>query len=414
MGRPLFVSLRVGSVLVLGFAIACGARTPLGADQGSASADGGIVDGAVGLSCTPDASATPRAPCTSWKLVGADQVIAPPPGTGAALGLSTPIVSGCGVVTGWYTSTGRDPPFTVTWSTRSIAFDGTPGTDVFSHPALTTQTMYATVMSLAANGASAAGLIADAMGCRFVPLDANGGDAGQVVVLGTLGCGAIAADGDGFSYLTPSAQSATPATLNRVNARGAARSSTALAMPAGRALWDRLVLDDGSFLVNSFREDTATGNYTDWLQHFDAQGAALASENVVINANTAPVLLAPSATGLLAAWDRSAVNVVSLDRDGRENGLVQLVSTTAALYGTLLVPVSGGDVLLLWWQDGTGRYDLFAQAMSPSGLPRGPATMLKSQSAAARFYAVADPRGDRAVLVFADDGVRAAELACVR
>jgi len=69
---------------------------------------------------------------------------------------------------------------------------------------------------------------------------------------------------------------------------------------------------------------------------------------------------------------------------------------------------------LLFWQDGTGRYDLFAQTITPDGLPRGAPVNLIARSKAGRFYVVMQPGAERGLLVYADDGVKAAPIACAR
>lgn len=314
----------------------------------------------------------------------------------------------------WYTLTTSGTP-TLSWSTRTIAFDGAPRGEIKAHAALTTSTNASGAMSLATNGVNVGALVADTTGCRFVAFDANGAEVGAVVSAGGTECTSLAAEGDGFSYLSMSSQGGTPVALRRVDARGTPRTTTTLTVPAGSAVWERFVFDDGSFLLNTFREDPMTTVYTDWLQHFDARGASLAAEHTVGGVNTAPVWIAATATGVLAGWEWSDVNLVPLSRDGVAMGAPRSIAVGGSLYGMTLASVPNGDAILLWLElANPSGFKLFARAIAPDGTPRAPATLVRASSDQSRVYALVDPQGDRALLVFSDGGVRTLPLECVR
>jgi hypothetical protein len=307
---------------------------------------------------------------------------------------------------------------TVAWSTRSLGFDGAPLSDVRAHPGLTSKALGSGALALAASGGRVGALVSDSTGCRLTSFDPNGGDDGSVAALGGARCFALAGIGDGFTYLTTASDGSSPASLATIDARGAPRATAALGVAANRAVWDRLVFDDGSFLLYSFREDNVSAAYTSWLQHFDAQGAALAPE-VDVGANTAPVLLAPTAAGALAAWEPVGaggprIEVVEIDRNGIATGVPKIFPIAGSLYGLSLVPVPDGDVILVWLEEtgsGSSNWALSARALGPDGAARGPGTVILEGVEAEPVHGVVEETGGRALVVF---GLQALPLVCGR
>jgi hypothetical protein len=393
-------------LLLMGGVTACGARTPL--EVASSIADGGGVDASA--ACAPPPS--PPGPCTSWQVAGADQLVSASSGVGDAIGLGDVVSTECGVLVAWYTLSAPNAE-TLSWSTRSIGFDGAPRAPVEAHPSLTLHTTTSGAISLATNGARGAALEEDSSGCHFLALDADGADVGATAPQAAFACSALAAESDGFSYLIPSAQGETPVALARVDAQGALRDTTPLTVASNRALWDRYVFDDGTFLLDTFDEDPTTGVYTDWLQSFDARGHSLAP-GVAVTANTAPVWVAATAAGALAGWESTAVALVPVTRNGEAFGPVQTQPATGPLYGMTLASVPNGDAMLLSLVlDAGDQFDLYAQAVAPDGSARSAATLIRTSQEQSRVYAVVAPAGDRALLVFEDGGVRTLPLTCV-
>jgi hypothetical protein len=398
---------RAAVLLVLaGGVAACGARTPL--DVSSAIVDGGDVDASTACVVTPP---SPPGPCTSWQVAGPGQLVSASSGVGDAIGLGDVVSTGCGVLVAWYTLSAPNDE-TLSWSTRSVGFDGAPLAPIEAHPSLTLRTVTSGSISLATNGASVAGLEADSSGCHFLALDAEGADVGAMVPQASPACGALAPESDGFSYMAPSAQWDTPVALARIDARGVLRDTTPLMVAAERAFWDRYVFDDGTFLLDTFAED-ATGAYADWLQHFDARGNPLAPESNV-GANTSPVWLAGTATGVLAGWEWSTVSLVPVTQDGAPSGPVQTEPAGGPLYGMTLASVPNGDAMVLSLVlNAANEFELYVQAAAPDGSARGAATLVRTSQEQSRVYAVVAPAGDRALLVFEDGGVRTLPLTCV-
>ncbi len=345
-------------------------------------------------------------------------VVSPPPPPKYGIVLATPVASTCGVIAAWYTVARGG---TVSYSTRSIAFDGTLQSDVFAHPALSVEEIGSENMTLAVNSDGSIGaLLVDTAGCRFVPLDANGAERGDVVGYAYYGCRKFAASADGFSLFVQSAQTGAMADLVGLDARGMRRTSATLYGRAGHQVWDRLVFDDGSFLLHSLLLDPITYRRSHWVQHFDTAGAALSSDFELKGVDASVLFLAPSATGALAAWSSLANSLVPLDRDGRTTGPIQMVPTKERVYEMSLVAVPNGDVLLVWQESDITRHsDFFVQAFAPNGQPRGAATLLKQQMPNLGYFgAVVESSGDRALVVFTatgeGGGARATPLRCVR
>lgn len=407
-------------VPAIGMLVACGARTPLGLYESSAS----IAADDAGVDASPpggDASAAscPRThprpnSCSGWRAAGAEQIVATVP-MGDAIELGSAAPNGCGVVVAWSERT-TTAPSKVTYATRAIGFDGAPLGGVNALSALALQTNASGSIGVVANGTRSpygAALVSDEAGCRFLPLDTNGASAGSAVPFGKDGCFGLAVDGPGYSFLVPSPQFETPVTLERVDALGAARGTAKLGVPAGRAAWDRFTFDDGSFVLSTFREDPTTAVYTDWLQHFGADGAARASE-VAIAANTAPVLVSASATGMIAGWTWSSIELAPYDRDGHPTAPLQSLPFGGAPYEMTIAPVPNGDVLLVTMELAQpSGFDLLARAIAPNGVPRGSSAVVAHPKGTGRVVAVVDPNAERAVLVWADSGLRALSLECV-
>jgi hypothetical protein len=388
-------------LIVIGVA-ACGTRaTPIAAD--------GRADGPA--ACVPTTMAPGRGTCPVWRAAG-PAVAVSADGDGVESWATVDI--DCGVLVAW--SSPAPGGSSSTWHTRPVSFDGSPRSGPVDHPGLTSVPQGPRVVSLARNGTSLAALVADPDGCHFVPLRTDGSEAGAAGEAGAGWCTGLAAESDGFSFLRAVNSGVTPVWLHRVDAGGVPREQRTLDTATGRALWSRLVLDDGSFLLDTFAEDATTTIYTDWVQHFDGRGQVLASESVVPGADTAPVHLASSKSGVLAAWTWSGVELVPLDRDGRGLGLHTTLPVKTALYGLGLAPVPDGDVMGLWLALGANsRLELYVQALAPSGGPRGPETLLAVTSDSSGWLmAVAEPSGERALLVFRDSSLRALPLTCAR
>lgn len=181
------------------------------------------------------------------------------------------------------------------------------------------------------------------------------------------------------------------------------------------------VFDDRSFLLYTFREDPVSAVYTSRLQRFDAGGAPLAPE-VDTGADTAPVLLAPTLGGALAAWQPvgpggSRIEVVAIDRNGTRRGPPQTFVLAGPLYGLSLVPVPDGDVILVWLEEtgsASAGWALSARALGRDGAPRGPATAVLEGVEAEPVQGAVDQAGARALLLFARGGIEALLLECGR
>jgi len=391
-------------VSIVSSALACGVRTPLGV-----TSDGGAVNGGDASTSCPAWPAPVS--CPRWLPSGDPVLVADATDASVGVTITTAIGDGCGAVVGWYSSSGRDGS-ALAWFTRAIAFDGAPRAAIQAHPALADNGVSG-VMELVAKNGRLAALVSDAAGCRFAALGAVGADDGPIVTEMKLGCRSFAVDGDGFSFLVPSSQGVTPVELDHADARGMPTSGVRLDVPKGRSVWNRLVFDDGSFLLGTFSEDPRTAVYTDWLQRFDRKGNALGPETTV-GANTAPVLLARTSRGALAAWQWSNVHVVPMDRDGVRTGAEHLFAGGSPLYGATLTTTPTGDVLLTWVDLGSdSHFRLSAQALGPDGAAYDAPVLLRAQLPSDRVFPVVAPSGDRGVVVYADHGIRALPIGCV-
>jgi hypothetical protein len=386
-------------------ALACGSRTGLGV---SAAHDAGTTLDASTLDASTLCETPAPAACSGWHPVGSATLVTAPMGQGGEV--TSVVVDGCRAVVAWSTLSGTNAS-TVSWSTRAIAFDGSPLGPIEPHPELTTTGGGQGAMSLAKSTTGIAAIVSDSFGCRFVPLDDNAAEHGAITSQGSAACGSLSGDGAGFSFLIPSTQGGTPVALRRVDALGHTTATITLAVPNGRAVWDRKTLGDGSFLVDTFREDPTTAIYTDWLQSFDANGAARSKEVVVPGANTAPVLVAPTSNGALAAWSWSAIHVVPVDAHGSPIGADQPIPRAAPLYGMDVTPSPDGDVMLSWIEDVANAFDLYVVKLGPDGVKRSDPLKVMTIPQSRIFGAAL---GDRALLFYSDHGIRALPLACDR
>ena len=161
---------------VLG-SLGCGGRSALDSYATDAAVAATSGDAAVStLTCGPaDAAAIPT--CTTWSVAGPDQLLGPNAGAGAAVTMGAVIAVGCGVLVSWTTSTDVDETSAdATWTTRAVAFDGTPTGPATPHPSLTVASVSGGSIELAANADGVGALVDDPINCRFLPLDVTGAD----------------------------------------------------------------------------------------------------------------------------------------------------------------------------------------------------------------------------------------------
>ncbi len=417
-------------LLFAAFLPSCGARTSLDASRAASSSpspDGGVPpDGGTGTCGAP--APAPPGPCSTWQAAGPAQSLSGKPSSCAALQLTDALGTSCGVMVAWYADemSGSGgcpcpdcpPATTLTYATRVVGWDAQPVFSAQAHPALSVQSMASGTMELAENAGTFAAIVDDTSGCRFVPLDDHGADRGRPIALGTLDCRAFAAANDGFSFLNVSMSDLTPANLQLLGPDGSFRPLVPLSMTPGRAVWGRLVFDDGSFLTNTFLEDPTTAIYTSWVQHFDVAGNPLAPESV-LGTNAAPLWLAASQNGAIAAWATNQpggqpLEAQPIDRNGNPNGLIQGVATSGAPnYGLGIGPAPDGDVVM-WWLELAPRDDFrfWVQALDPFAMPRGPATLI-AETVQSEFRVLVEPTGARALVLYQDEGgIEALPLGC--
>ena len=362
---------RIALTLLL---VGCGARTPLG----------------TSVSTQPE-TCQPKPPrCDHWVL-GADHLIEPSRPTEGLSIYSAAVATDCGVLISWE----RAP-----WETTRLAPDGSrtdePNHTTFSH-------QVGEKMWLAAHGSTIAamqqGSGPQGSPCVFVPLDVHGANAGAVVQTSdvTGSCRDLAATDAGFSFLSATGRGE----LFNVDATGALLAQTALNVPSTRSVWDRAMLDDGSFILNSFSEDFLTDVYTTWLRHFDSKGA--------------PVHVAQSGSGLLVVWQWSALEVVPTNRHGVETGQRVDIAMTGPPYGVSVVSLPNGDVMALSVELGGHDFNVTVHQLAPSGLPRGTSLTLPIHPEQSTLTPVVSPNGDLliAYLENATHDLRVQSLTCV-
>jgi hypothetical protein len=304
------------------------------------------------------------------------------------------------------------------WYTLLATFDGAAAGPTRRHPSLSEVSSASVTFELAAGAGGAAALAVDQNGCRFLPLDETGADRGPPATLGEFDCVSLAGTATSFSLLYAQAAT-TPTTLLTVDGNGAPLSSRALGDAPMRVLWGRLVRTDGTFLLNTFAEDSATTIYTDWLQGFDSQGNALSS-SVATAANIAPVLLAETQLGALAAWSFADVAFEPVDGTGAPLGPPQSTHVSQSMYGEALASMANGDVLatLLVLDSPSNVWTILVQERAPDGTARGGFSSFSGPPDSFQpdtVKVLVAPDGEHALLVYTDEatpGIHTLPIAC--
>jgi hypothetical protein len=394
------------------FLLACGARTELPLEHQEIQG-AGAAQPTVPETCAP-APARPTSPCVAWQP-GPLQIVAPPPPSNVGLEIGGVIASGCGTLVAWSTSDIQGAG-TLSWATRKVGFDATPIGPVVAHPSLTAQTLASGSISLAVNGPTLGALEFDETGCRFLALDAAGNEKAGVVPLGSPSCSGLSALDAGWSFLQADQSFGSPLHLEKLDSTAMHLTDVPLPTPDGQVLWERLVFDDGSFLVDTFAENPTTAVYTDWLEPYDKTGLAESQETVVNGFESAPVWLVATKTGALEAWSGTGIYARAINRNGVPTGLLQTLAEGATIHEFALLPVPNGDVLAVWSQvEANSDMSLHAQPLgSDGGVPLGADTPLGNANGAQRIYGAVEPGGARAVLMMArQDGLAAIPLSCI-
>jgi hypothetical protein len=366
----------------------------------------------------PDASAcasggASHAPCASWKAAGPDRILA----AGGRLGSVIPV--GCGVLVSWVAESNPGTRNSqLDWYTLLATFDGAAAGPTRRHPSLSDMSLQSATFELAAGAGGAAALAVDGSGCRFLPLDETGADRGPPVTFGQFDCVSLAGTAASYSLLY-TRDTTTPTTLLTVDGNGAPLTSRTLADAPMRVLWGRLVRSDGSFLLNTFAENSTTGVYTDWLQGFDSQGNALSS-SVATAADIAPVLLAETQRGALAAWSYGDVAFEPVDGTGAPLGPPQSMPLSQSIYGESLASRANGDVLstLLVLDSPSNVWTILVQERAPDGTGRGGFSAFSGPPDGFQpdtVQVLDAPDGEHALLVYTDEanpGIHTLPIAC--
>lgn len=350
--------------------VGCGARTPLGTTV-SEQAD----------TCAPKPPS-----CDHW-VIGADHLIERARTPTEALELGVAAATNCGVLLSWRRVVGGFPAnATSHLETTRLAPDGSR-TDEPNHTTFSNDEGEPNIW-LAARGSRVAAMQGDHP-CAFVPLDGHGANAGPVVQTADRfgACRDLVATDEGFSFLAATSNGE----LFNLDSAGALRARTVLNVPSTRSVWNRAVVDDGSFILDSFSADPTPVAYTTWLRHFDMKGAPLADE-VVVDSKVAPLHIAQSGSGLLVAWQWSALEVLPTNRDGVAVGPRVDVTRGARPYGLELVSLPNGDVMALSVELGGHDFSVTAHQLTPTGAPRPPALVLPFHPAD-QIKAVVSPNG---------------------
>jgi hypothetical protein len=407
-------------LLFLGLA-SCGARSELDTLlRDAATAQPGPDAGAV-ASCTHDAGPPPS--CSTWQVAGPDRLISEATNTSTAsemLGSVIPV--GCGVMLAWSTYTYIDPQTSeLSWTTRTVAFDGTTTGPENVHSSLTVMSEASGSIEIAASTTGIGAVVVDEYNCRFLGLDFTGADVGGPVTQPGSGCSGLTSPGAGmFSYLVADGpQGSTPTTLVTLDASGGPVSSRPLGDAPANALWGRLVFADGSFLLNAFREDPMTVVYTGVLQHFDAAGTPL-SPPVAQPPNSAPVMMAVTPPGALASWwtSTSSADFVPLDPSGQQAGSITSVPFVDAPYGEALASTPSGDVLVTLLEDAIEMNDtwtIYVQERASDGTPRGALVALPSPTGGfdpGDVTPIVASDGVHALVLYVNGGVHTLPLVC--
>lgn len=445
---------RVAAIGLAGVGVTCGARTGFdlpsavsttepdaGSEAGSEAGpevEAGVdatapQDASVGPICSPALDGGPPAICTSWRA--GTEVVVSGSGTPSQMSYFTSVVpSGDGALASWFTLTGASQS---TWVTQRIGFDGTPQGPARNHLSFDTSGGVDTdVMSLAGNGCAFGGLVDDTVnGCRFVPLDGDGNETGPVQDL-SLNGNPIGACFDlepqikgGFSMLSGPTSMVYPSILLwgiEVGGGGVGLGVPLLSSAPG--LSPRLVLPNDSFLLSTFLETDAGGLATT-MTRYAPSGFILGGPFTLTDTAYSILYMAPTASGVLAAWQGDAnemetVIVDALDQDGRPTAapVPVVASESEALYGFAIAsPPGGGDAIVAWQSLVNGSmFHLQVQALAPDGTPRGAPTSIGTYDALGTIRIVVSADGTRAVMLFTatgdnvPDGMRAVPLSCVQ
>ncbi len=381
-------------------AVTCGGRTQLGVPR----RDGGTIG------CVP--ARPPVAHCTAW-VAGTPLTIAPPPPSNGGLQLGGAAAVTCGALVAWYTVT-PEPSGALTWSTRLVGFDGAPLAQAVTHPALGSATDTSAAISLAVGGARVGALVSDAVGCKFGTLDMEGHDTAGALPLGTGRCFGLAARGSGWSFLRAAGTDSTPPLqLAELDSAGHELDET-LAAAVDQTAWERLTFGDGSFLLDTFREDLSTSTDTNWLTPYDAAGDALGPRVAVDGFDSAPVWLVAAGQSALAFWSWDALYARPVGREGVATGASKNVSGKATIYELRAAALPDGDVLMVWKAlEAASRFGLYAVSLAPDGTPRGTPTRVAGQLESSFVEISVEPTGARAVLISDEvGGLQALPITC--
>jgi hypothetical protein len=399
--------------------VACGSRTGLDAPTPEAA---GASNTGEDASCSlPNGPAPPT--CTSWQAAGPDRLISESSDESTASPVIGSVIAvGCGVLVAWATSAYVNPGTSnLTWTTETVAFDGSATGAETAHPSLAVTSNYSGSIQVASSAGGLGLLAADQYNCRLLPLDFTGADNGSPTVLSGSSCIALESPGPGaFSYLVAAGgQGSTPTTLVTVDSSGGPISTLSLGDAPNNALWGRLRFADGSFMLNSFREDPSTSVYSGVLQHFDASGNAL-SPPFAQPIGAPPVLLAATPSGALASWYAvGAAAFAPVDFTGKVVGPVQTEPFVDAPYGVSLSPTPSGDVFVSILEDDVTDGDIwtiYVQERAPDGTPRAPLAALPRPGAEfdpGEVTPIVAADGIHALIVYENGGIHTLPLVCV-
>ncbi|MBN8611455.1 MAG: hypothetical protein J0L92_12760 [Deltaproteobacteria bacterium] len=349
--------------------------------------------------------------CATWEADGDFVPISAPAAVGDYVNLESVLSLDCEVMVSWIVATARPRGVNVTHHTRMLDRRGRAIAPIESHPSITGDATSWSGLRLAVNGARV-GAITEREGlCVFVPLDREGHEVGPPIEIDhDVGCRALAASGEGFSFVASAITGGSPVTLRTIDVDGRELARTELRAPAPRTWWSRTMFEDGSFLAYQFSEDTMTIRYTGYLQRFDARGAAL-SDELVLDDDGVPVHIAETSRGAVMAWTTSAaggqpVRARPIDREGRPRGETRTVPAEGGLYGLTIRSTPDGGALLVWEEshfDEEPQWRVRVQSLDPEGVPLGPPSLVVSDQHADTWNLVVDPSGDRALYVRSRD-----------
>jgi hypothetical protein len=409
-GRARFVTAALATSMV-----GCGARTELVDQAGAGGATATNTSSRASTGASTDCPLNPPpGPCGTWQPLAPSIVAAPPP-SDVALDVPGAVEGPCGAVVAWYTLDTSGTGHT-DWSTRAIGWSGAPFESATAHQSLSAATKASAGLSLALGPSGVGALESDETGCRFVALDALGHDQASGIELGTTRrCFGLAPRDEDWSFLLSEPNGLGPGWLDVLDPSSEDQTLSPLASPAERILWDRVVFDDGAFLTTAFSEDSATTVYADWLQGFDANGAALGPPLAVDGFDSAPVWLSRAGNAALAAWSDGGVIVVRpVDRSGAPAGPAIQYPSEEPIYGLSVMPAPDGDVLLVSTHLGAdNQLRVRVRALAPDGSARGAPTEVGAPPSAERIFGAVSPSGERAILFWrVEDGVQATPLTC--